>query len=112
LSSLYDLALADGDLRRSERDVIREIAKGLNISDPEQASVLALHFPSQAAEYGRLGLDPSASDEEVKSAFRKLAALHHPDRVAHLGAGAMEVASRTFRELKEAYDAVRRMRGL
>jgi DnaJ like chaperone protein len=112
LSALYDLALADGDLRRNERDVIQRIADGLEISTAEQRSVRALHFPDAHAEYARLGLDAAATDDEVKAAFRQLAIAHHPDRVAHLGDGAMEVAARRFRELKDAYDAIRRLRGL
>jgi DnaJ like chaperone protein len=112
LSALYDLALADGELKRSEREVLQRIVRGLDISAAEHQAVLAVHYPNQGAEYARLGLEASATDEEVKSAFRKLAALHHPDRVAHLGPGAMEVAARRFREIKDAYDAIRRIRGI
>jgi DnaJ like chaperone protein len=112
LSALYDLALADGDLRRNERDVIQRIADGLEISTAEHRSVRAVQFPDAHADYARLGLDAAATDEEVKAAFRQLAITHHPDRVAHLGDGAMELASRRFRELKDAYDAIRRLRGL
>ena len=112
LSALYDMALADGELKKAEREVIQRIARGLDISEAEHQAVLAVHYPNQGAEYARLGLEASATDDELKSAFRRLAALHHPDRVAHLGAGAMEVAARRFREIKDAYDAIRRIRGI
>jgi DnaJ like chaperone protein len=112
LSALYDMALADGQLQRAEREVIQRIVNGLDISPAEHHAVLAVHYPNQGAEYARLGLEASATDEELKSAFRRLAALHHPDRVAHLGPGAMEAAARRFREIKDAYDAIRRIRGI
>ena len=45
----------------------------------------------------------SATDEELKTAWRKLAAEHHPDRATDGGA--------KFREIKEAYEALRKLRG-
>jgi hypothetical protein len=37
------------------------------------------HTPSWSDPHGDLGLQRGASDEEIKSAFRRLALLHHPD---------------------------------
>jgi DnaJ like chaperone protein len=48
----------------------------------------------------------------VKRAFRQLAAAHHPDKVAHLGPGAVDQANRRFREIRDAYEEIRRLRGL
>lgn len=46
-----------------------------------------------------LGVDKDASMEEITSAFRRLAQLHHPDR----NGGSYE----RFLEVKQAYDALR-----
>jgi DnaJ like chaperone protein len=62
--------------------------------------------------YARLGLAPGASDAEVKRAYRQLAAAHHPDRVSHLGPGAVEQATRRFQEIQDAYEMIRRLRGM
>jgi DnaJ like chaperone protein len=52
-----------------------------------------------------------ASDADVKRAFRQSRLHHHPDRVAHLGQGAIEQASRRFQKIRESYEEIRRLRG-
>ena len=111
LDALYGLALVDGHLHRAEQELLRRIAQGLGLSEEETRSVTARHLGDAQAHYTRLGLTPEASDSEVKRAFRQLAAIHHPDRVAHLGPGAAEQASRRFQEIREAYDKIRQTRG-
>ena len=111
LDALYGLALVDGQLHRAEQEVLRRVAQGLGLSAEQLRSVTARHFGSGEEHYTRLGLSPEASDADLKRAFRQLAAIHHPDRVAHLGAGAAEQASRRFQEIREAYDKIRHLRG-
>nr|WP_084736505.1 TerB family tellurite resistance protein [Cystobacter ferrugineus] len=111
LDALYGLALVDGQLHRAEQETLRRIAQGLGLSEAQIRSVTARHFGEAQAHYTRLGLTPEASDADVKRAFRQLAAIHHPDRVAHLGPGAVEQASRRFQEIREAYEKIRQLRG-
>ena len=56
--------------------------------------------------YQVLGVPRNASDEEVRSAYRRLAQLHHPD---HNG-GSLE-AARRFEEVQDAYAEIVRRRG-
>ncbi len=112
VNALYELALADGPLKRAEGDTIRAVVAGLQVSDEDHRSISAVHLGLGGEHYSLLGLEPGAADDEVKAAYRRLAAAHHPDKVAHLGHGPVEVASRRFRELKDAYDEIRRLRGL
>jgi DnaJ like chaperone protein len=112
LDALYGLALVDGHLHRAEQDTLRRVAQGLGLSEEDLRSVTARHFGDGEVHYARLGLTAKASDADVKRAFRQLAATHHPDRVAHLGQGAVEQASRRFQEIRESYDEIRRLRGL
>lgn len=110
--TLYQLALVDGALHRSEQDSLRQILKGLNLSEEDRRSVAARYLGEGDAHYARLGLAPGASDAEVKRAYRQLAAAHHPDRVSHLGPGAVKQATRRFQEIQDAYQMIRRLRGL
>lgn len=54
--------------------------------------------------YALLGLDDGAGSDEIKSAFRRLAQVHHPDRYSELGPEAVEAATESFRRMKTAYD--------
>ena len=58
-------------------------------------------------EYTVLGLSPGASTDEVKAAFRREALKWHPDRHVAGGEANAQVASERFRQISEAYDAIR-----
>jgi len=53
--------------------------------------------------YELLGVGPTASQEEVKQAFRQQIARYHPDKVQHLGKEFQELASGRAAELTQAY---------
>jgi DnaJ like chaperone protein len=111
LDGLYALSEADGPLQADEREVLRAAARGLGLAprrEPED--------PPEAAwdatpHLGALGLPAEATNEEIKSAYRRLAREHHPDRFAHLGGSALEAASVRFRAVHEAYEELKRRRG-
>jgi len=109
--ALYDIALADGSLQRSEQDLLKRVVQHFNLSDEQLKQITTELFGGGAEHYQLLGLDEAASDEEIKSAFRRLAAENHPDRVASLGPQEAQAAGERFREIKEAYEALRRLRG-
>ena len=102
--SLYDVGMVDGDLQRSEQDVLKRIVNTFNLSDEQLQQITAEYFGAGDANYAVLGVQPGASDDEVKSAYRKLAAEHHPDRAKDGG--------EKFRQVKDAWDAIRKLRGL
>ncbi len=58
--------------------------------------------------YKVLGVDPAASDEEVKKAYRELARKYHPDN--YVGTPLSDLASEKMKEVNEAYDTVQKMR--
>ena len=61
--------------------------------------------------YVVLGLPPSASWEEISSAHRRLAKLHHPDRQIGTTDEERENSDRRIRELNIAYMELRRRKG-
>ena len=59
--------------------------------------------------YRVLGVPPTATDEEVKNAYRTLARRYHPDHFVNDPAAAKE-AGEKMKEINEAYDAIQRER--
>lgn len=55
-----------------------------------------------------LGVAPGATPEEIRRAYRTLAAQYHPDKVAHLGEEFRTLAEQRFKEIQQAYEALRR----
>lgn len=54
--------------------------------------------------YAVLGLSPSASDEEVKRAYRALVKKYHPDN--YVNNPLADLAEAKMKEINEAYDAI------
>lgn len=112
LGALYDVASADRPVSRPEAAVIEDVARRLGLPDADRARARLPHVPPAAdAAYTVLGLASDAADAAVKRAFRRLAARHHPDKVAHLGEKPMALAAARFNEIREAYEAIRLARG-
>jgi len=44
-----------------------------------------MYYDDIESAYQVLGIDSSASNEEIKKAYRKIAMENHPDKVGHLG---------------------------
>lgn len=58
--------------------------------------------------YKTLGVSPSASDEEVKHAYRALAKKYHPDN--YTDSPLADIAGEKMKEINQAYDAIQKMR--
>lgn len=54
--------------------------------------------------YRVLELEPGASPDDIRSAYRRLAARYHPDKVAHLGDEFQRLAEQKFKAIQAAYD--------
>jgi len=62
--------------------------------------------------YRTLGIRETATDDEVRQAYRQMALRYHPDRVATQDESAREEAEQKFREATEARDIIFRARGI
>jgi DnaJ like chaperone protein len=110
---LIGLAHADGRIHLAERQVLERIAANMGISTKDLGSLDAMfRGSSPASAYAILEVDPKASDEEVKKAYRRAAMKHHPDRVAHLGDEFQKAAAEKFKKVQQAWERIERERGI
>jgi DnaJ like chaperone protein len=110
---LIGLAHADGRVDAAEEHLLRRIAHGLGISDKDLASLSAMfRTVDHNAAYSILEVDPKASDDDVKKAYRRMAMKYHPDKVSGMGEEFQKAATDKFRKVQEAYEAIKRKRGM
>ena len=112
LHYLYGISLADGELHVSEIRVINQIAAGLGIQASDRDSIHAMYFRDADADYKILEIDKNATDEEIKKAYRKMAVKYHPDKVDGLGEEVKKSAEEKFKKLQEAYENIKKARGI
>ena len=108
---LVNLGACDG-LHQREIDILETIATYIGLSKAEVDSIFAQFRPSNDSNYRILEIEPSATDEEVKKAYRKMAIKYHPDKVATLGEDVQKAAEEKFKAVSQAYEAICRERGI
>ncbi len=109
---LYGIAAADSSIAESEKELIRRIAAYLNITPADMESIQAMFINVQDSWYKILEIEASATDEDVKKAYRRMAMKYHPDKVAHLGDDFKKVAHEKFKKVQNAYDNIKKERGM
>ena len=103
---------ADGQIAPSEIEALREITQQLGLATSDLNTLLHLGQQDLESAYRVLGIPATATDAEVKEAYRKMALRHHPDRVAALGEDVRKAAERKFQEVNEAKERIYQARGL
>ncbi len=108
---LVALGACDG-LHQREIDVLETIATYIGLSKAEVDSIFAQFRPNNESNYRILEIEPNATDEEVKKAYRKMAIKYHPDKVATLGEDVQKAAEEKFKAVNQAYEAICKERGI
>jgi len=111
LHFLFGIAKADGMVTDNEVSQIFTIAGNLGISSRDYDSIKAMFYNSSDNAYKILEITKEASNDEVKSAYRKMAKKYHPDKVMHLGKEHQEGAEEKFRQVQLAYEQLQKERG-
>ena len=86
LSFLAQIARSDGNVCAAEIDALKEVAQSMQLS--------------------------TATDDEVRAAYRRLALKHHPDRVATLGEDIRKAAEEKFQSINNAKERIYKARGM
>ena len=108
---LVALGACDG-LHQREIDVLETIATYIGLSKAEVDSIFAQFRPNNESNYRILEIEPNATDEEVKKAYRKMAIKYHPDKVATLGEDVQKASEEKFKAVNQAYEAICKERGI
>ena len=135
LQFLFGLAASDSEISYNELKMIRDISDWLGIyrGDFEALKAMYAHY-SQSRYYSEnssyqtppyssqksclendykiLEIDPTATDAEVKKAYRTQAMKHHPDKVNHLGEEIRKAAEEKFAKLNQSYERIKKGRGM
>ena len=134
LDLLFSLACFDGNYSNDEDDFIKLVVKMLKLPDTLFKKIKARYVKEKkdfdtfykffnqfsginkksknelGEAYKILCIEPDCSNKELKSAYRELVKLHHPDKVAHLGDEYMEKAEVIFLKIQVAYEIISKER--
>jgi DnaJ like chaperone protein len=111
LHFLFGIANADGAVHPNEFKVISNIATWIGISTADFESIKSMFVDNLEACYKILEVDPSASVDEIKKAYRKMAVKYHPDKVSYLGEDIRKAAEEKFQKVNEAYEKIKKDKG-
>jgi len=118
---------ADGQVHPAEQAMLLRVARALGLGERDLAQLEALLRASArpaaapdgvssqqrlADAYAVLGVTANASEDEIKSAYRKMISENHPDKVASKGLpeSMRAVAEARAREINAAYELIRKTR--
>ena len=104
---LFGIAKADGNVTPSEEEEIQKIANYFYINGADYASIKAMFYNEIDSAYKILEITKEATSDEVKSAYRKMAKKHHPDRLQNLGEEHQSGAKEKFQYIQAAYEKIK-----
>ena len=111
---LLNVSNSDGEMEQNELRIVEQISIAMSVQNADYQSLLALYQRQKDANwaYTALEIAPTATDDEVKKAYRRMAMKYHPDKVANAGEKIREQATDKFRGINEAYEFIKKQRGI
>jgi len=115
-------AYADGVFDKSEHNALKYIAEKLHFPLHELENLIQQFSASKSGSkeisiddaYKALGIDESLDDKEIKRAYRRLLAQHHPDKLVAKGLPEemQKLANEKTQEIISAYEIIKKHRGI
>ena len=118
IENLFKVANADGQFGAEELKLIKQIAQAIELPEGNFNVIRQAYEPKTSTEstvadfYDVLGVLRTATDAEIKSKWKELINLYHPDRIQASGATAEEVEKATLKmaEINNAYQNIMKSR--
>jgi len=111
LHFLFGIANSDGHVSGNELHKINEISGYFKVNYRDFESIKAMFFKQAGNAYKILEIDKTATDSEIKKAYRTMAKKYHPDKLQHLPEHLQNGAEEKFRSVQEAYEQLQKERG-
>ena len=114
LDVLLRVSTADGNISEEEEALLLTAARIFRYSDADYNRLKSKYVQPANKYYAVLKCDPGASNAEIKKQYRKLVTEYHPDKIEAKGLPEefIKFANDKFKEIQEAYDAIKKERGL
>ena len=109
---LFSIAHSDGHVDVKEINIIRKISKYFWISEYDFSSIEAMFSKNKNIDnaYDILGVSKTASDDQIKTTYRKMVKKYHPDKLTDVSDDVVKMAKEKFQSVKDAYDKIRKQR--
>jgi len=108
LHFLFGIANADGSVSDSELKKLSQIATGMRLRLPDFESIKAMFVKNTDNAYKILEVDANASEEQIKTAYRKMVKKYHPDKLRGQDPAMIKGAEEKFRKVQEAYEQIQK----
>ena len=112
LHYLFGIARADGHVSDTEIQIIQRIANLMGVPQSDFESLKNMFYRDTNSDYKVLGIESTATEEEIKKAYRSMAIRYHPDKVAAMGDEYQKGAQEKFQKIQEAYENIKKQRGI
>lgn len=113
LDGLFHIAMADGIVTDDELEFLKSVGKIFGFSEREFERIRVAHMGRASDDpYLILGVDEEISDQDLKRAYRRMAAANHPDRLIARGLPMelLGLANHKMAAINKAYAEIKRFR--
>ena len=109
---LFSVAKADGMVSNNELIKLKEFSNLFKISFADFDSIKAMFVDQIGSAYKILEVSSDATNEQIKSSYRRLVKIHHPDKIQNLDESYKKVAKEKFQKIQDAYEKIKKERAI
>ena len=109
---LFSVAKADGMVSNNELSKLKEFSNLFKISLADFDSIKAMFVDQIGSAYKILEVSSDATNEQIKSSYRRLVKIHHPDKIQNLGDSYKKIAKEKFQKIQDAYEKIKKERSI